>query len=309
MLLKIGTRGSPLALAQANETRRRLLDAHGPALDPETVEIVVIKTSGDRIQDRALRDAGGKGLFIKELEDALFSGAIDIAVHSMKDMETALPDRLVIDCLLPREDPRDALVSPHATTLAALPAGSRIGTASLRRTAQLLHRYPELRPVLLRGNVQSRLRKMSEGVAEATFLAIAGLNRLGMSSVASAVLEPEEMLPAVAQGAIGIERRRDDERVAALLAPLHHVPTGQRVACERAMLAELDGSCHTPIAGLAEIAGPTIRLRAAVMTPDGSERLDAEGEATLSDAAALGREIGLELKGRAGPHFFSANGD
>ena len=245
--LKIGTRGSPLALAQAHETRRRLMAAFD--LPEAAFEVVVVSTMGDRVQDRALRELGGKGLFTREIEDLLLSGDLDIAVHSMKDMPTHQPEGLLLDCYLPREDVRDAFVSPGVERLADLPAGALVGTSSLRRRAQLLVRRPDLNVVEFRGNVQTRLRKLSEGVAQCTFLAMAGLNRLGMAHVARSAIEPDEMLPAVAQGAIGIERRSADARAAAMLAAIHDGPTGLRLAAERACLATLDGSCETPIAG------------------------------------------------------------
>lgn len=300
--LRLGTRGSPLALAQARETRDRLRTAHGLAED--AFEIVVIRTTGDKVTDRPLGEIGGKGLFTKELEEALLAGAIDLAVHSMKDMPTLLPAGLEIACLLPREDPRDAFVSLAHASLAAMPAGAVVGTSSLRRRAQLLNRRPELSVVEFRGNVQTRLRKLEEGVAAATFLAAAGLRRLGRAEVIRAVVEPEEMLPAVAQGAIGIEIRAADQASRALLAPIHDAPTGVRIAAERAFLAELDGSYRTPIAGLAELAGGRLRLRGEIIRPDGSERLATERVGPLSDAAAMGADAARELRRRAGPGFF-----
>ena len=244
--LRIGTRGSPLALAQAVETRTKLMTAWD--WPEEAFEVVVIQTSGDRIQDRPLRLVGGKGLFTKEIEEQLLDGSIDIAVHSMKDMPIAQPDGLMLDTYLPREDVRDAFVSPSADSIASLTHGARVGSSSLRRRAQLMHVRPDLDVVEFRGNVQTRLKKLTEGVASCTFLAMAGLNRLNMAHIATLAIEPEDMLPAVAQGAIGIERRSNDSVTAALLEPLHHATTGQRLAAERAFLAALDGSCETPIA-------------------------------------------------------------
>lgn len=299
-IYKIGSRGSPLALAQAEETRQRLLDAHKGTLTPAHLEIVAIKTTGDSIQDRALSEIGGKGLFVKELEEALISGKIDFAVHSMKDMETELPPGLVIDCLLPREDARDVFISASGARLSELPAGSLVGTASLRRQAQILNRRPDLKVDIFRGSVETRLRKLSEGKAAATLLALAGLRRLGNEAVATEILSVEEMLPAVAQGAIGIERREDDDQVAQLLAPINDSATFARIACERAMLAVLDGSCRTPIAGYAEISGENeLYFRASVLKTDGTIRLDAEGRGTIEDAEKLGIEIGRQLKDRA----------
>jgi len=304
--LKIGTRGSPLALAQAHETRRRLQTAFD--LPEEAFEISVIKTTGDRVQDRPLKEIGGKGLFTREIEDALLSGGIDIAVHSMKDMPVLQPEGLTLDTYLPREDVRDAFVSPGAGHLSDLPGGARVGTSSLRRRAQVLVAYPHLEVVEFRGNVQTRLRKLDEGVAACTFLAMAGLRRLDRADVATAAIAPEVMLPAIAQGAIGIERREGDTRVAALLEPIHDALTGQRLAAERAFLAALDGSCETPIAGLAEIDGGTLRLRGEILRPDGSESHADDATAPVEDGAALGAEMAAGLLGRSGPGFFDWRG-
>ena len=304
--LKIGTRGSPLALAQAHETRDRLMAAH--TLPATAFLITVIKTTGDRITDRSLSEIGGKGLFTKEIEEALLArgqaGGIDIAVHSMKDMPTILPQGLTIPCLLPREDVRDAFVSLAYANLAEMPPGAVVGTSSLRRRAQLLHLRPDLKVVEFRGNVQTRLRKLDEGVAQATFLACAGLHRLGQSDVIRAAISPDEMLPAVAQGAIGVETRTADTAILALLDPIHDTPTASRIAAERAFLAALDGSCQTPIGGLAEITGAELRFRGEIIRPDGSERLATERRGPLSDAAALGTDAAEELRSRAGPGFF-----
>jgi hydroxymethylbilane synthase len=302
--IRIGTRGSPLALAQAEETRDRLMAAHG--LPREVFEIVVIKTTGDRVQDRALSEIGGKGLFTKEIEEALLDGSIHLAVHSMKDMPTVLPDGLAILCCLPREDVRDAFVSHAHAGIDALPQGAVVGSSSLRRRAQLLHRRPDLKVVEFRGNVQTRLRKLSEGVAEATFLACAGLRRLGMETVIRSAIEPDAMLPAVAQGAIGIEARADDAATAALLAPIACADTHTRLAAERALLAGLDGSCRTPIGGLAELTDDGLRLRAEIIRPDGSERLATERRGPAADAAAMGADAAEELRGRGGAGFFDA---
>lgn len=300
--LRIGTRGSPLALAQAHETRARLSSAFD--LPEDAFEIVVIKVTGDAIQDRPLKDIGGKGLFTREIEEDMLAGKIDIAVHSMKDMPVEQPGGLLLDTYLPREDVRDAFVSSHAKGIAELGPGDLVGTSSLRRRAQLLHRRPDLNVVEFRGNVQTRLRKLEEGVAKCTFLAMAGLNRLGMSEVAAGAIEPDDMLPAVAQGAIGIERRADDTRVAELLEAIHDTPTGQRLACERAFLAALDGSCETPIAGLSVLEGGSIKLRGEVLRPDGSDALAEAETAAIEDGATMGREVGLRLKARAPEDFF-----
>jgi hydroxymethylbilane synthase len=300
--LKIGTRGSPLALWQAHEVRRCLMA--GFALPEAAFEVVVIKVTGDQIQDKALREIGGKGLFTREIEEALLDGGIDIAVHSMKDMPTLQPEGLVLDCYLKRADVRDAFVSPRYGSIAELPLGAVVGSSSLRRRAQLALRRPDLKLVEFRGNVQTRMRKLDEGVAEATFLAMAGLTRLGMAEVARSAIAPEEMLPAVAQGAIGVERRSADARVAGLLDAIHDRETGLRLAAERAFLARLDGSCETPIAGLAVIEGDELWLRGEILRPDGSASLTGERRGTVATGAALGVDLAEELLGRAGPGFF-----
>ncbi|MBB5220541.1 hydroxymethylbilane synthase [Amaricoccus macauensis] len=300
--LRLGTRGSPLALAQAKEVRARLMAAHG--LPEAAFEIVVIRTTGDRVQDRPLAALGGKGLFTREIEEALARREIDAAVHSMKDMPTLQPAGLVIGCLLPREDVRDAFVSPRFAGLAELPAGEIVGTSSLRRAAQLRNARPDLQVVEFRGNVQTRLGKLADGVAAATFLAMAGLNRLGRSDVPAVPIPVDEMLPAVGQGAIGVESRADDDMVSELLSAIHDAETGLRLAAERAFLAGLDGSCQTPIAGLAEIEGGRLRLRGEILRPDGSERLAHASEGATGDGDALGAEAAAVLRGRAGPNFF-----
>lgn len=300
--LKIGTRGSPLALAQAYETRDRLAAAFD--LPQEAFEIVVIKTTGDRVLDRPLKEIGGKGLFTREIEEAMLCGDIDIAVHSMKDMPVLQPQGLLLDTYLPREDVRDAFVALDGSKLADLREGATVGTSSLRRKAQLLHRRPDLNIVEFRGNVQTRLKKLGDGVAEATFLAMAGLNRLGMKDVPRTAIEVEDMLPAVAQGAIGIERRADDSRAAEMLSAIHHHETGLRLAAERAFLAALDGSCETPIGGLAELDGGTIRLRGEILRVDGSDAVEDDATAAVEDGAALGREMAAKLLELSGPNFF-----
>jgi hydroxymethylbilane synthase len=300
--LKIGTRGSPLALAQAHETRARLMAAFD--LPEEAFAIVVIKVTGDAIQDRPLKDIGGKGLFTREIEEALLDGSIDIAVHSMKDMPVLQPAGLLLDTYLPREDVRDAFVAQDVASLKDLPAGARVGSSSLRRRAQLLNAFPHLEVVEFRGNVQTRLKKLADGVAAATFLAQAGLNRLGMAHVARGAISPDDMLPAVAQGAIGIERRADDTNTAAMLEAIHHTETGQRLAAERAFLATLDGSCETPIAGLAELDGTTLRLRGEVLRPDGSEKISDDRSCTIADAPDMARDMAQSLLKQAGPGFF-----
>ena len=299
---RIGTRASPLALAQAYETAARLKKAHG--LGDDSIEIVKIITTGDKQLGVKLGDIGGKGLFTKEVEESLYENRIDLAVHSMKDMPTVLPEGLEIVTLLPREDVRDAFVSPRFASIEAMPAGAIVGTASLRRQAQLLHRRPDLKVALFRGNVQTRLRKLEEGEADATFLAISGLNRLDKADVATAIIETTDMLPAVSQGAIGIETRVGDDDIRAALAPLHCEACGTRLAAERAFLGALDGSCKTPIGGLAVIDGDRLTLRGEVLRPDGSERHETSREGPLSDAIAMGVDAGEELKRRAGPGFF-----
>ena len=300
--LRIGTRGSPLALAQAQETRARLMAAFD--LPQGAFDIQVIKTTGDRVQDRPLKELGGKGLFTREIEEALAMGSIDIAVHSMKDMPTLQPDGLVIGSYLPREDVRDAFVSPGVASMAALPTGATVGSSSLRRRAQLAHRRPDLRLVEFRGNVQTRLKKLEDGVASATFLAMAGLNRLGMAHVARSAIAPEDMLPAVAQGAIGIERRANDARAEALLAAIHDRLTGERLAVERAFLKTLDGSCQTPIAGLAIHDGGGLWLRGEILRPDGSDVIRGERRASVADGAAAGDDLARALLAQAPRGFF-----
>lgn len=298
----IGTRGSPLALAQAYETRERLCRAFD--LPEDAFAIQVITTTGDRIIDRPLKEIGGKGLFTREIEQAMLAGIIDIAVHSMKDMPTLQPDGLLLDTYLPREDVRDAFISLTTAELADLPTGSVVGTSSLRRQAQLRLRRPDLMVVEFRGNLQTRLKKLGDKVADATFLAMAGLKRLKMNDVPRMAIEPEDMLPAVAQGAIGIERRADDMRAAEMLAAIHDGPTGQRIAAERAFLAALDGSCETPIAGLAELEGTSLRLRGEVLRPDGSEAIGDDVTVLIEDGAAAGRAMAAKLLQDAGEGFF-----
>jgi hydroxymethylbilane synthase len=300
--LKIGTRGSPLALAQAHETRARLSQAFD--LEESCFEIIVIKTTGDRVLDRPLKEIGGKGLFTREIEDDLLSGRIDIAVHSMKDMPTEQPTGLILDTYLPREDVRDAFVSLTKDSMDALEAGQKLGSSSLRRKAQLMLARPDLEVVEFRGNVQTRLKKLEDGVADATFLAAAGLNRLGLSHIAKSFLDPDVMLPAVAQGAIGIERRSEDTRVAEILSAIHDTPTGQRLAAERAFLRGLDGSCETPIAGLAELNGSTLRLRGEVLRPDGSEAINDDQSCPIEDAEILGSEMANKILNTTPKNFF-----
>jgi hydroxymethylbilane synthase len=302
--IRIGTRGSPLALRQAHEVRDRLMARHG--MPESAFGIVVIRTSGDRIQDRPLSEVGGKGLFTKEIEEALLSGAIDLAVHSMKDVQTVIEPRLAIPCLLPREDVRDAFLSLKAGSLGALPRGAVVGTASLRRQAQVKRLRPDLAVVTFRGNVQTRLKKLAEGAADATLLAYAGLRRLGMEAHATAVLSPEDMLPAVGQGAIGVEIRAEDRRMRDLLQRIADAAAAVEVAAERAFLAALDGSCKTPIAGLARLTGDRLSFRGMILTPDGREAHETVRDGNPAEAAAMGADAAAELLARADPHFLKA---
>lgn len=304
IVLRIGTRGSPLALAQAHEVRARLALAHG--LASEAFEICVIRTTGDRIQDRPLAEAGGKGLFTKEIEEALLAGTVDVAVHSAKDVPTWLPPGLALVAFLEREDVRDVFISRKAEALRDLPAGAVVGTASLRRQAQVLRLRPDLKVLPFRGNVETRLRKLDAGEVDATLLALAGLKRLGRAEIARNVLPIGDFLPAIGQGAIALEARADDGRTAALLAPLNHPETAAALVAERAFLAALDGSCRTPIAGHAEVAGNRLRFRGQVVRPDGSEVHETQREGPRGEAAALGDDAGRELKRLMPADFFAA---
>jgi hydroxymethylbilane synthase len=296
--VRIGTRGSALALAQAHEVRARLMAAHGL---PETAfEIVVIKTTGDMILDRPLAEVGGKGLFTKEIEEALFEKRIDLAVHSMKDMQTALPDGLTIGATLPREDVRDAFISLKHNSFDSLPEGAVVGTSSLRRQAQIKRIRPDLQIVGFRGNVQTRLTKLRDEVAEATFLACAGLRRLGLADHITAAVPIESMLPAVAQGAIGIEIRIDDEDTAALIAPMNDKTTALCVTAERAFLATLEGSCRTPIAGLARLEGGTLTFKGETLSPDGRLQVVSTKTGPASAAADLGVTVADDILSRGG---------
>ena len=300
--LRIGTRGSPLALAQAHETRARLMAAHN--LPEDAFAIEVISTSGDRIQDRPLSEAGGKGLFTKEIEEALLANRIDIAVHSSKDMPTQLPEGLALSAFLPREDPRDAFIGRAATTIEALPNAAVIGSSSLRRQALIRRMRPDISVVMFRGNVQTRLRKLEEGLAHGTILAHAGLRRLGMADVVTDLMPLDKFPPAPGQGAICIESRIGDSRVDALLAPVHHRDTGLALTCERAFLAALDGSCRTPIAGYATVDGDSMHFRGLILSPDGQTAHDIAADSRTDDAAALGRKAGQAVRDKAGTRFF-----
>jgi hydroxymethylbilane synthase len=302
--LRIGTRGSPLALWQAREVRARLATAHG--VEIESIVITAIRTSGDMIQDRPLSEVGGKGLFTKEIEQALIDGAIDLAVHSSKDMPTVLPAGLTLAACLPREDVRDAFIGRKAATLRGLPLGAVVGSASLRRQAMVKRLRPDVEVVPFRGNVETRLRKLGDGAADATLLAFAGLKRLGRADAATAVLEIDEFLPAVGQGAIGIETRADDACTRDLVARINHPDTLTAIDAERAFLAVLDGSCRTPIAGHARIAASAVAFRGMILRPDGSEALETARAGAIEDAVKLGADAGHELKRRAPPDFFAA---
>jgi hydroxymethylbilane synthase len=302
--LRIGTRGSPLALAQAHMVRAALSVAHGWAED--AVAIDVIRTSGDRIQDRPLSEVGGKGLFTKEIEDALLSGAIDLAVHSAKDMPTQLPDGLMLAACLPREDVRDVFISRKAAHLRDLPHGALVGSASLRRQAMVKRLRPDLAVLPFRGNVETRIRKLDAGEVDATLLALAGLRRLGLADKATALLDVDDFLPAVGQGAVTIEARIEDARTRGLLTKIDHADTSVALLAERAFLAVLDGSCRTPIAGHAVLDGDALRFRGLILRPDGSQVFETTRVGARGDAVALGADAGAELKGRAPPDFFAA---
>lgn len=301
IVLRLGTRGSPLALAQARETQARLAAAHGWSED--RVEIVVIRTSGDAIQDRALAEAGGKGLFTKEIDAALLEGHIDLAVHSAKDLPAMLPDGIVLAGYLPREDVRDAFVSGDGAKLADLPLRAVVGSASVRRQAQLRRLRPDLDVRLLRGNVETRLRKVDGGEFHATILAVAGLNRLGLAHRITERLDLGDFLPAVGQGAIAIAARVADRATADALVAILDRDTGLAVGCERAFLAVLDGSCRTPIAGHARLDGPHVAFRGLLLATDGSDSVETLAAGPVDSAEALGRDAGLDLLARAPHHL------
>ena len=303
-IVRIGTRGSPLALAQANQVRALLAAAH--ALDPARIALQVIRTSGDMIRDRPLAEAGGKGLFTKEIEEALSAGAIDLAVHSAKDVPTVLPTGLAITAVLAREDPRDVFISRKAKTFSELPAGAVVGTASPRRQAQVKRLRPDLAVVNFRGNVETRLRKLDAGEVDATLLALAGLKRLGRPEAATALLSVEAFLPAVGQGIIALEARAADKGTRALLAAIDDADSSCALVTERAFLAVLDGSCRTPIAGHAVVAFGRIDFRGLIAKLDGSVVLECERRGAVADAAALGADAGRELAARGGASFLAS---
>jgi hydroxymethylbilane synthase len=299
---RIGTRGSPLALAQTHEVRDRLVATHG--LPPEMFEVVILSTKGDRITDRPLSEIGGKGLFTEELEQQLLSGDLDFAVHSSKDMPTKLPEGLILSAFLPREDMRDAFIGRTARKLVDLPQGATVGSSSLRRQALIRRLRPDINVITFRGLVETRLRKLAEGQVDGTLLAFAGLRRLGLTDVPTELLDPEDFPPAPAQGAICIESRVGDERVNALLAAIDDERTHEAVSCERGFLSTLDGSCRTPIAGYAVSDGTRIRFAGMILTPDGTtcHRIAIEGKA--GEATELGRKAGEQIRAKAGPGFF-----
>jgi hydroxymethylbilane synthase len=301
-ILRIGSRGSPLALVQAREVQSRIAEAVG--IDAARIEIEVIRTTGDVVQDRPLAEAGGKGFFTKEIEEALLAGSIDLAVHSSKDLPTILPAGLVLAGFPPREDPRDAFISRKAASLRELPPGAVVGTASPRRQGLVKRLRPDVTAAMLRGNVETRLRKLEAGEVDATLLAVAGLKRLGLLAAATAILDPDAFVPAVGQGAIGIETRADDAKTRALVEAIDDADTAAAVAAERAFLAVLDGSCRTPIGGHAKIEGGTLRFRGIIVKPDGSEAFEVLREGRRENAAALGADAGRELRERASADFF-----
>lgn len=304
VFLTIGTRGSPLALAQAHETQARLAEAHG--VDVQDIAIEVIKTTGDSVQNRLLSEIGGKGLFTKEIEEALLEKRIDLAVHSSKDMPTTLPDGLEISTYFEREDRRDAIISSFGHSLAALPKGCVLGSASLRRVALAKMARPDLKIIPLRGNVGTRLNKLDDGVCGATFLAMAGLNRLKIKDERISALKTDEFMPAPGQGAICIEVRQADEKVKQLLEPLNHKPTMVELKTERAFLKSLDGSCRTPLAALSVIKDNHIRLKGLVVRPDGTDPKEQQGEAALEDGEKLGKDIGEFLKGQMSENYWQS---
>jgi hydroxymethylbilane synthase len=303
-VLRIGTRGSPLAIVQARMVRERLAAIHG--FPPEQIELEIIRTSGDMIRDRPLAEVGGKGLFTKEIEDALLAGTIDLAVHSAKDIPTELPEGLGIAAVLPREDPRDVFLSRKAESIRDLPQGATVGTASLRRQALVKRLRPDLAVVNFRGNVETRLRRLNEGAVDATLLAFAGMKRLDLAYAATAILSVDDFLPAVGQGIIALETRVGDQVTLRMLAPINHADSATALGCERAFLTVLEGSCRTPIAGHATLLAGQLHFRGLIAKPDGSEVFECERRGAAGDAFALGADAGRELRERGGPDFFAS---
>ena len=304
--VRIGTRGSDLALWQAGAVRDALVA--NTELAADAIETSIIRTTGDRIQDRALLEAGGKGLFTKEIEEALLSGAIDMAVHSAKDMPTLLPEGLVLAAYLPREDVRDAFIGHAAQSIGDLPEGAVVGTASLRREALLKRARPDLRVELIRGNVPTRLRRVADGVFDATLLAHAGLKRLGLASHISSLLDVEVYPPACGQGAVVIECREDDADILGLLAKIDDQPTAMAVGCERAFLDVLDGSCRTPIAGHARIEDDNLVFDGLLLAPDGGSVFSERRSGPTAEAAAIGAAAGRAVRDQAGEEFLARLG-
>ena len=302
-VIRIGTRGSPLALTQANEVKNLLVKSNN--LPDENIKISIIKTTGDKILDQPLSRLGGKGLFTKEIEEALIKNKIDIAVHSLKDMPTKQPNGLLVNCFLEREDPRDAFISTKIKNFTKLHSDLIIGTSSLRRKAQILNIIPKVKVVEFRGNVQTRLKKLENGIADCTFLAMAGLKRLNLTHLITEPIPITKMLPAVAQGIICVEQRSNDNKISELLKPLNHKPTMIRAIAERTMLEILDGSCQTPIAGLATITEDQISLKGEILTLDGSKKISYEATDSIDKAFIIGQSVGLSLLKEAGLEFFS----
>lgn len=308
-IIRIGTRGSPLALIQAEQVKKNLFSLYPDHQKNLEIEIVPIRTSGDwkpEQKEQSFLDLGGnKGLFTKEIEEALLTNYIDIAVHSMKDVASWLPESLEIAVTLPRLDPRDAFICGKAPYLEALPKGSTVGTSSLRRQAQILAKRPDLKVISLRGNVETRLQKLADGVADATLLAVAGLTRLGAAARITSIMETGEMLPAASQGAIGIEIRSEDTDIKVMLSPLNCEKTFACVLAERAFLKILDGSCHTPIAALATITGKDIKIEALAAKPDGTSLIRMSHQGSTDKAETVGTELGHKMKSKLPPDFFS----
>ena len=302
-IIRIGTRGSPLALMQANEVKSLLVKSNN--LLEENIKISIIKTTGDKILDKPLSSVGGKGLFTKEIEEALINNKIDIAVHSLKDMPTKQPTGLLVNCFLEREDPRDAFISTKIKNLAKLNSDAIVGTSSLRRKAQILNIIPTVEVVEFRGNVQTRLKKLENAIADCTFLAIAGLKRLNLTHLITEPIPITKMLPAVAQGIICIEQRSNDHKISKLLKALNHKPTMIRALAERTMLEILDGSCQTPIAGLAIIKEGQIILKGEILKLDGSKKISYEATDNIDNASKVGQSVGLSLLKKAGRGFLS----
>jgi hydroxymethylbilane synthase len=300
--LRIGSRGSKLALVQARLVRKLLAEAH--SIPDAQIEIRTITTSGDKLTDAPLSEVGGKGLFYKEIEEALLTNEVDLGVHSSKDMATKLPHGLVLAAFLEREDIRDAFVSLKVKSIDDLPQSARLGSSSLRRSSQMLRARPDLTIVPFRGNVDTRLRKLADGVADATLLAVAGLNRLGRQGEITSYLAPDRYPPAPAQGAIGLEIRADDARTAELIRPLDHAPTAIAVHAERALLGALDGSCRTAIGAVSRLDGDTLTLTGEILSPNGQISIRDTLAGSAQNPAALGHELGQILRDKAGSDFF-----